>query len=52
MGEIKKGNLGYRIARTRKDEFGELFHEFDEMAETLQKNSENAVINPEKKNSR
>jgi serine/threonine-protein kinase len=50
LGEIKKGNFGYRIARTRKDEFGELFHEFDEMAETLQKNSENAVINPEKKN--
>ncbi len=51
LGEIKKGNFGYRIARTRKDEFGELFHEFDEMAETLQKNSENAVINPGQKDS-
>jgi serine/threonine protein kinase/HAMP domain-containing protein len=39
--EIKKGNLGYRIAQTRKDEFGEVFQSFDEMAETLQKNNEN-----------
>jgi eukaryotic-like serine/threonine-protein kinase len=42
FGEIKKGNLGYRIAQTRKDEFGELFQSFDEMAETIQKNSESA----------
>lgn len=41
FGEIKKGNLGYRIAQPRKDEFGELFQSFDEMAETIQKNSEN-----------
>ncbi|MEO6563742.1 MAG: protein kinase [Nitrosospira sp.] len=39
--EIKKGNLGYRIAQTRKDEFGEVFQSFDEMAEALQKNNEN-----------
>jgi serine/threonine-protein kinase len=42
FGEIKKGNLGYRIALTRKDELGELFQSFDEMAETIQKNSESA----------
>ena len=41
FGEIKKGNFGYRIAQSRKDEFGELFQSFDEMAETIQKNSEN-----------
>jgi serine/threonine-protein kinase len=41
FGEIKKGNFGYRIAQSRKDEFGELFQSFDEMAETIQKNNEN-----------
>lgn len=39
--EIKKGDLGYRITQSRKDEFGELFQSFNEMAETLQKNNEN-----------
>lgn len=41
--EIKKGNLGYRIAQTRKDEFGELFESFDEMADTIQKSSEHTT---------
>lgn len=41
--EIKKGNLGYRIAQIRKDEFGELFESFDEMADTIQKSSENTI---------
>ncbi|SCX77946.1 serine/threonine-protein kinase [Nitrosospira sp. Nsp13] len=41
--EIKKGNLGYRIAQTRKDEFGELFESFDKMADTIQKSSENTT---------
>lgn len=41
--EMKKGNLSYRIAQTRKDEFGELFQSFDEMAETLQKSNEDMV---------
>jgi serine/threonine-protein kinase len=39
--EIRKGDFGYRIAQERKDEFGELFRSFDEMAETLQENCEN-----------
>ncbi|ARO87995.1 serine/threonine protein kinase [Nitrosospira lacus] len=41
--EMKKGNLSYRIAQTRKDEFGELFQSFDEMAETLQKSNEDMI---------
>ncbi|MDE2366836.1 MAG: HAMP domain-containing protein, partial [Betaproteobacteria bacterium] len=50
LGEIKKGNSSYRIAQARKDEFGELFQAFDEMAETIQKNAENVAgtDNPKK----
>jgi serine/threonine protein kinase/HAMP domain-containing protein len=48
FGEIKKGDLGYRIAQERKDEFGELFRSFDEMAETLQKKSESAASGEKK----
>ncbi|HEU4853770.1 MAG TPA: protein kinase [Nitrosospira sp.] len=49
FGEIKKGNLGYRIAQARKDEFGELFQSFDEMVDSLQKNSESAINSGQKK---
>jgi serine/threonine-protein kinase len=40
FGEIKKGDLGYRITQDRKDEFGELFRSFDDMADALQKRGE------------
>ena len=43
LSEIQKGNLDYRIAQGRKDEFGELFQTFDEMAETLQNKEQNLV---------
>jgi serine/threonine protein kinase/HAMP domain-containing protein len=36
LGEIGKGNLGYRIAEQRKDEFGQLFADFDAMAQGLE----------------
>jgi eukaryotic-like serine/threonine-protein kinase len=40
LGEIRKGNSGYRIVEVRKDEFGQLFEEFNEMAEALQETNE------------
>jgi serine/threonine-protein kinase len=36
MREIGKGNLTHRIGEQRKDEFGQLFAEFDAMAQALQ----------------
>ena len=36
MGEIGKGQVGYRIAETRSDEFGLLYRVFDQMAEQLE----------------
>jgi serine/threonine-protein kinase len=36
MAEIKKGRYDYRIAEQRKDEFGQAYRAFDEMAEALQ----------------
>ncbi len=43
FGEIKRGNWSYRIGQAGKDEFGELFQSFDQMAEALQKNNENVT---------
>ena len=40
MAEVKKGRYDYRIAEQRKDEFGQLYRAFDEMAEALQKRAE------------
>jgi HAMP domain-containing protein len=40
MGEIGKGRYDYRIAEQRKDEFGELYRAFDNMAQAVQKSSE------------
>ena len=40
FGELRRGNGSYRIGQSRKDEFGELFRDFDDMAETLQQNNE------------
>jgi HAMP domain-containing protein len=37
MGRIAKGELDYRIAEQRKDEFGQLYHAFDNMAQALEK---------------
>ncbi len=38
--ELRKGNAGYRIAQPRKDEFGEVFQSFDDMAQALQEAGE------------
>src|SRR5690606_9434105 len=43
MGQLAKGRLDYRIAETRKDEFGELYLAFDQMAQSLQDRAANAV---------
>jgi len=40
LGEMHKGNSGYRIAEVRKDEFGQLFESFNETAEALQETHE------------
>jgi serine/threonine-protein kinase len=37
MAEIRKGRYDYRIAEERKDEFGQVYRAFDEMADALQK---------------
>jgi serine/threonine-protein kinase len=42
MAEIGKGRYDYRIAEQRKDEFGELYRAFDNMAHAVQKSSETA----------
>ena len=36
MSEIAKGRFSHRIAEQRKDEFGQLFADFDAMALALQ----------------
>ena len=36
MAEIGKGRFSHRIGETRKDEFGQLFADFDAMAQALQ----------------
>lgn len=36
MKEIAQGRFAHRIAETRKDEFGQLFADFDAMAQSLQ----------------
>jgi serine/threonine-protein kinase len=36
LGELAKGRYDYRIADTRKDEFGELYAEFDKTAAALE----------------
>jgi len=40
MAEIGKGRYDYRIAEQRKDEFGELYRAFDNMANAVQKQTE------------
>ena len=40
LAEIHKGNFGYRVTETRKDEFGQLFESFNEMADSLQETHE------------
>jgi serine/threonine-protein kinase len=40
MGEIRKGRYDYRIAEQRRDEFGQAYRAFDDMAEALQKRTE------------
>lgn len=36
MEQIAKGRFDHRIAEHRKDEFGELYVSFDQMAQALQ----------------
>jgi nitrogen fixation/metabolism regulation signal transduction histidine kinase len=36
MGEIAKGRFDFRIEEQRKDEFGQLYAAFDQMAQALQ----------------
>jgi serine/threonine protein kinase/HAMP domain-containing protein len=43
MGQLAKGRLDYRIAETRKDEFGELYVAFDQMAQSLQDRASGAA---------
>jgi serine/threonine protein kinase/HAMP domain-containing protein len=40
LGELANGRYDYRIAETRKDEFGDLFTEFDRTAAALEKRHE------------
>ena len=40
MEEIKSGNMNCRIEQQRKDEFGQLFSAFDNMADSLQTHNE------------
>ena len=40
LAELANGHLDYRIAETRKDEFGELYGEFDKTAAALEKRYE------------
>jgi serine/threonine-protein kinase len=40
LGELANGRLDYRINETRKDEFGELYSEFDKTAAALEKRYE------------
>ncbi len=46
LAELANGRLDYRIAETRKDEFGELFAEFDKTAEALEKRYEGTTLAP------
>lgn len=43
LGEAHKGNFGYRISETRKDEFGQLFESYNEMAKSLQETNEHTT---------
>jgi len=45
LGELANGRYDYRIAETRKDEFGELYAEFDKTAASLEKRYEAAPAN-------
>jgi serine/threonine-protein kinase len=40
MAEIAQGRYDVRIAQTRRDEYGELFAGFDDMAQALQRRAE------------
>jgi eukaryotic-like serine/threonine-protein kinase len=40
LAELANGRLDYRIAETRKDEFGELYSEFDKTASALERRYE------------
>ncbi len=46
LAELANGRLDYRIAETRKDEFGELYSEFDKTAEALEKRYEPPPAGP------
>ncbi len=43
MDEINNGNFDYRIAKKRRDEFGQLYSSYNAMAESLQ-NQEETII--------
>lgn len=44
MDEMSAGHYSYRLAGASKDEFGQLFRQFDHMAETLQKQEETRAV--------
>ncbi|MDH5729434.1 MAG: HAMP domain-containing protein, partial [Gammaproteobacteria bacterium] len=44
INEISHGHFSYRIAVERKDEFGQVFNKFDNMAEALQKQDETRAL--------
>ena len=46
MREIAKGRFDHRIAEQRKDEFGQLYATFDQMAQALADRQSGAVVGP------
>jgi len=46
MQEIGKGRFDHRIAEQRKDEFGQLYATFDQMAQALADRQSGAVVGP------
>jgi serine/threonine-protein kinase len=44
LSELASGRYDYRIAETRKDEFGELYAEFDKTAAALEKRHETPAV--------
>ncbi len=44
LGEIGKGNFTHRIGETRQDEFGQLYVDFDAMAQALQSREAAALL--------
>ncbi|MCK7513603.1 MAG: HAMP domain-containing protein [Desulfobacterales bacterium] len=46
LGRIARGELDYRIAEQRKDEFGQLYQAFDKMAQALEQGHSKTAAGP------